>query len=74
MHANVVLLSADFHDALDLARDVLSAVVAGLLLSVIGSYLAHRRRNLKRLDRHAVEIRHTQKEAKIDPFYKGDDL
>lgn len=28
----------------------------------------------KRIDRHAVEIRHTQRQTKVDPFYPGDDL
>ena len=26
----------------------------------------------KRLDKHAVEIRHTQRETKVEPFYDGD--
>lgn len=26
----------------------------------------------RRIDRHAVEIRHTQRETKVDPFYPGD--
>ena len=26
----------------------------------------------KRLDKHAVEIRHTQRETDVEPFYDGD--
>ena len=31
-----------------------------------------REANKDRLDKHAVEIRHIQREAKIEPFYDGD--
>jgi hypothetical protein len=62
------------HATWDLVRDILSAIVAGLFLSGVGSYLAHRREVKARLERHAVEIRHTQKAAKVDPFYEGNDL
>ena len=30
------------------------------------------KKTTKRIDRHAVEIRHTQRETKVDPFYPGD--
>ena len=65
------------HNSVDFVRDVLSAIVAGLFLLSVSAYIAHRRLTKQRLEehderlsRHAVEIRHTQKEANIDPFYK----
>ena len=68
------------HGSIDFVRDVLVAVVAGLLIPVIVGYFAHRRITKKRLERIAVEVRHTQKNAKqradhepdIEPFYDGD--
>jgi hypothetical protein len=62
------------HDIVDVVRDVLSAIVAGLFLAAVGGVIADRRAIKKRLDRHSVEIRHTQREAKVEPFYSGDDL
>lgn len=58
--------------ALDFLRDTLSAVVAGLVIMGLGTYFAHRRAVKKRLERHAVEIRHTQKETNVKPFYDGE--
>lgn len=67
---------AELHSALDFARDVLVAVIAGLLLFAVSGWLAHRRsvrkrfdQNEKRLARHAHEIRHTQEAAEIKPLY-----
>lgn len=61
----------------DFIRDTLSAVVAGVALVGIGAYRAHRRNVRERLQRHAIEIRHTQKETEVEPVfpeYPGDKL
>lgn len=58
------------HGAFDLIRDIVSGLVVGLLLMVISRYRSHRLATKRRLDRHGVEIRHTQKETKVEPFYK----
>jgi hypothetical protein len=60
------------HDTLDFVRDTLSAVAGGLVLMAVGGVVAHWRVTKNRMDRIAVEVRHTQKAAGIDPFYEGD--
>ena len=53
----------------------LIAILASLVLIRAGRrdrHLDEREATKKRIDRHAVEIRHTQKEANISPFYDGD--
>jgi hypothetical protein len=69
------LLELDLETA-RLLRDTLSAAVAGLGVMGMSRYLADRRalRKLlgemeKRMERLAVEIRHTQHHAKVKPFY-----
>ena len=59
----------DQHSTVDFARDTASAVTGGLMLLAIGGVLAYFRHVRERLARHGNEIRHTQKEAHIDPFY-----
>ena len=56
----------------DFIRDTLSAIAAGLILMGLGGFVAHWRITKSRLDRHAVEIHYTQREAGIKPFYEGD--
>lgn len=70
--AEGTLLSVGIHGLSDFARDCISGFVAGLALMVIGAYRTHRRRTSERLNRHAVEIRHTQKETNVEPFYPGE--
>jgi len=61
----------------DFARDTLSAIVGGLVLMGIGGVLAYFRVVRSRLNRHGIEIRHTQDETGVKPFFKeypGDKL
>lgn len=53
----------------DLARDTLSAVLAGLFLMAIGGCFALYRHLRDRLGRHGIEIRHTQEETEVKPFF-----
>ena len=63
----------------DIARDTLAAVAAGLLLMVVGNWAKRHRATQdtldhhgKRLDRHGIEIRHTQERTGVAPFYHDD--
>ena len=63
----------------DFTRDTLSAIVGGLVLMGIGGVLAYFRIVRSRLNRHGIEIRHTQNsvDPKVEPFFKeypGDKL
>jgi len=57
------------HDSVDVARDTLSAFLGGLLLMVAGGLITLFRHIRERLGRHGLEIRHTQKEAGVDPVF-----
>lgn len=57
------------HDTVDFIRDTLSAIVGGLVLMGIGGVLAYFRHIRARLFRHGTEIRHTQDQAGVKPFY-----
>jgi hypothetical protein len=57
------------HDTVDFARDTASAIVGGIVLMGIGGVLAYFRHVRARLERHANEIRHTQNETNVKPFY-----
>ena len=61
----------------DVARDALSAFLGGVLLMAVGGLVTLYRHFRNRLGRHGIEIRHTQKETKVEPFfpeYPGDKL
>ena len=60
------------HSLVDLARDIISAVAAGFVLMVVGGWARSHRTTAHRLDKHAVEIRHTQKAVHIRPFYNDE--
>jgi len=69
------------HELTDLTRDAVSGFVGGLLLLGVSWFAATRRarrrataRVEERLDDHAVEIRHTQRESNVEPFYPGKEL
>jgi hypothetical protein len=53
----------------DTARDSLSAILGGLFLMGLGGVIALFRRIRERLNRHGMEIRHTQKETSVDPVF-----
>ena len=71
MHDVLGLLVVD-HDTADFIRDTLSAVSAGLILVGLSAIVAHVRISKTRVDRIAVEVRHTQKTAGVEPFYDGE--
>jgi hypothetical protein len=65
------------HASADFARDTLSEVVAGLLLMGLGGLIALFRHLRSRITRQGIEIRHTQKETNVTPFfpeYPADEL
>ena len=53
----------------DFTRDTLSAVVGGLVLMGIGGVLAYFRVVRGRLNRHGIEIRHTQEQTDTKPVF-----
>jgi hypothetical protein len=63
------------HESLDLVRDILSALVSGLLLLALSSYLAYRRDTRKKLEAQSHELRDIRQAisrlegvAGIEPF------
>lgn len=59
----------DAHTSTDWLRDTSSEFVAGLLVVAVGGFIALFRHLRERVTRHGNEIRHTQKEADIEPLY-----
>ncbi len=57
------------HNTVDFARDTASNIVGGLVLLVLGGIVAYFRHVRARLARHGNEIRHTQRETDVEPFY-----
>jgi hypothetical protein len=71
MHDVLGLLVIE-HGIADFVRDILSAVAAGLILVGFSAFFGHVRFSKTRMDRIAVEVRHTQKTAGVEPFYDGE--
>ena len=69
----LLLLDAESHThgILDMVRDILVAVVAGLFVPWFLSYRSRRRSIERGLNRTWTEVRHTQKETNTEPFYES---